>query len=373
MTLPRETKAVIIASLGKAEIRTVPIPTLRDDYILVRTTAVALNPTDWKHIDGINLGPNQSSVIGTRVGCDYAGIVEEVGPKVTKPFKKGDLICGPAHGSNAVQPEDGTFAEYIVVKGDVQIKVPDNLKDYEAATLGIGITTVGQGLYQALGLLPLPSPTAPTPDPDPKKKILIYGGSTATGILGIQFAALSGYSIATTCSLHNFPRVQSLVSNNNNSLKLFDYRSPTILSELKEWAGDDLKLAWDCVASADSARLCASVLAKDGGKYRSLLRVPEEVVKEVNENVDSGFTFAYTALGEAFKKAVDIPAVEGDYEFAKRFWELARGLLAQGNVKTAVVEVNRGGKGGLEGVLVGLRELKEGRVSGRKLVYTLER
>lgn len=141
MALPSETRAVIIASIGKAEIKSVPLPTLRDDYILVRTTAVALNPTDWKHIYGINLGPNQPTVIGTRVGCDYAGIVEQVGPKVIKAFKKGDLICGPAHGSNAVQPEDGTFAEYIVVKGDVQIKVPGNLKDYEAATLGIGITT----------------------------------------------------------------------------------------------------------------------------------------------------------------------------------------------------------------------------------------
>ncbi|KAK0666468.1 putative zinc-binding oxidoreductase ToxD [Cercophora samala] len=370
MTLPNETKAVIISSIGKAEIKTVPVPTLRDDYILVRTTAVALNPTDWKHIDGVNLGPNQSSVIGTRVGCDYAGIVEEVGPGVTKPFKKGDFICGPVHGSNAVQPEDGTFSEYIVVKGDVQIKVPGNLKDYQSATLGIGITTVGQGLYQALSL-PLPSPTSPVPDPDTRRKILIYGGSTSTGLLGIQFAALSGYTIATTCSPHNFHRVRSLVS--NGSLSVFDYRSPSLAPDLRAWAGDDLAVAWDCVASTDSAKLCASVLAKEGGKYRSLLRVPDEVVKGVNGKIDSGFTFAYTALGEAFKKAVDIPAVEGDFEFAKQFWELARELLAQGKVKTVEAEVNRGGKGGLEGVLVGLRELKEGRVSGRKLVYTFDR
>lgn len=42
-------------------------------------------------------------------------------------------------------------------------------------------------------------------------------------------------------------------------------------------------------------------------------------------------------------------------------------------MKIVEVEVNRGGKGGLEGVLVGLWELKEGRVSGRKLVYIFER
>lgn len=30
--------------------------------------------------------------------CDYAGVVEEVGPGVTKPLKKGDRVCGMAHG-----------------------------------------------------------------------------------------------------------------------------------------------------------------------------------------------------------------------------------------------------------------------------------
>lgn len=30
-----------------AEIQDVPIPALRDDYVLVKVKAVALNPTDW--------------------------------------------------------------------------------------------------------------------------------------------------------------------------------------------------------------------------------------------------------------------------------------------------------------------------------------
>lgn len=31
--------------------------------------------------------------------CDYAGVIEEVGPGVTKALKKGDRICGFAHGA----------------------------------------------------------------------------------------------------------------------------------------------------------------------------------------------------------------------------------------------------------------------------------
>jgi NADPH:quinone reductase-like Zn-dependent oxidoreductase len=67
---------------------------------------VVLNPTVWKHID--YLAPT-----GVLVGCDYAGIVEEVGKGVKKPFKRGDYICGFEHGSDTTQAEDGTFDEYI--------------------------------------------------------------------------------------------------------------------------------------------------------------------------------------------------------------------------------------------------------------------
>ncbi len=136
MAPPSEIKAVVVTKPGTAEVKTVPLPTLPDDYILVRTTAVALNPTDWKHV---YMG---EETVGTRVGCDYAGIVEQVGPKVTKPFAKGDRITGIVHGCNKLRPDGGAFAEYIIAKGDLQIKTPDNLTDEEAATLGVGVSTV---------------------------------------------------------------------------------------------------------------------------------------------------------------------------------------------------------------------------------------
>jgi NADPH:quinone reductase-like Zn-dependent oxidoreductase len=147
------TKAIIYVEKGRAAIQEVPIPKLRDDYILVRVNSVALNPTDWK---GVDLGMGE---VGSRIGCDYAGVVEEVGPKVTKPFRKGDRITGMVHGwyshlfrftrwmlihllSDRTQIENGAFANYIVVKGDVQIKIPDNVSDEDAATLGVSISTV---------------------------------------------------------------------------------------------------------------------------------------------------------------------------------------------------------------------------------------
>ena len=43
--------AVIVQKAGEAQVQETSIPKLRDDYILVKTKFVALNPTDWKHLD----------------------------------------------------------------------------------------------------------------------------------------------------------------------------------------------------------------------------------------------------------------------------------------------------------------------------------
>lgn len=82
-----ECKAVVCTGPGQAEVQTVQVPRVRDGLILVKVKAVALNPTDWK-------SASNKETAGLRIGCDYAGVVEEVGHGVTKPFKKGDNVCG---------------------------------------------------------------------------------------------------------------------------------------------------------------------------------------------------------------------------------------------------------------------------------------
>jgi NADPH:quinone reductase-like Zn-dependent oxidoreductase len=92
MILPKTTKAIVVVELTKAAVRDVLVPKARDGWVLVRIKAVAINPTDWKHVAW------GAADIGCRVGCDYAGIVEEVGENVMN-FKPGDRIAGWIHGS----------------------------------------------------------------------------------------------------------------------------------------------------------------------------------------------------------------------------------------------------------------------------------
>ncbi|KAI9812834.1 MAG: hypothetical protein M1826_002755 [Phylliscum demangeonii] len=340
--------AVVMKGPGKVEVVTdVPFPKLRDDYILVKTVAVALNPGDWKQIDHL---PSDGAI----VGGDYAGTVEHVGSKVTKPFTKGDRVCGFVHGCNASNHQDGAFSDYVVAKGDVQIKIPANLSFEEAATLGAGILTTGQALYQSLGL-PLPSQPAPKPF-----AVLIYGGSTATGSLAIGFAKQSGLEVVTTCSPKNFELVKSV-----GATHYFDYRSPTCAADIRKMTNDQLAHAMDCIASPETARTCCEAMGPKGGKYTSLGPVPDLP----RTDVSNATTMALTAFGEAFDlMGMHTPANLKDYEFAVSFCALAEELLRDGKIK---VHPPSKRSGGLHGILQGLQELREDKVSGVKLVYTL--
>ena len=84
-------KALLITGEDEVGVRDVPIPFVPEKALLVKVKAVAINPTDWKYVH-YKVGD-----IGSRCGCDFAGIVEEVGPGVTE-YQKGDRVAGYAHG-----------------------------------------------------------------------------------------------------------------------------------------------------------------------------------------------------------------------------------------------------------------------------------
>lgn len=338
-------KAIKVVEKGRAEIQEVPVPKLREEYVLVKTTYVALNPTDWKHIDYL-------AIPGHTVGCDFAGVVEEVGPKVTKEWKKGDRISGFTHGVNSAEPEDGAFAEYVVAKGDMAMKIPENLSDEEAATLGVGITTVGQGLYQSLGLPEPGSGNAGFP-------ILIYGGSTATGSLAIQFAVLSGCEVITTCSPRNFPFVKSL-----GAAEAFDYNDPDCAKKIREYTKDNLTHVFDCISEGNSPKICSEAISSKGGVISYLLPAKHE-----RQDVENKHTLAYTATGEGFKFGpMEVPPKPEDFEFAKHFWDLATKLVASKQISVHPPKVGYG----LQGIFDGLQQMREGKVSGTKLVYKID-
>jgi NADPH:quinone reductase-like Zn-dependent oxidoreductase len=185
--MPSKNRAIVKQKPGQAIITNVPVPPLRPGYMLVRTHAVALNPADWTDVD-------YSGYYGCIVGVDYAGVVVEVGGQTVRSFKTGDRVAGSAHGCNTLQPSDGAFAQYILVKTDMQIHIPDSMSFEEAASLGVGILTSGMGLFHEMGLPPPADPPSEenfsSSATENSSWILIYGGSSATGSIAIQLAKL---------------------------------------------------------------------------------------------------------------------------------------------------------------------------------------
>ncbi|KAL1629255.1 hypothetical protein SLS56_005479 [Neofusicoccum ribis] len=342
-------KAIKIQSPGHAAEVEVPTPRLRPGHALVKTIAVALNPSDWKHIHFI---PSE----GCTGGVDYAGIVED--PNGIPGLAVGDRIAGFVHGGNASEHEDGAFAEYLTAREGLFMKIPAYMSFEEAATTGAGVTTIGQAMYYSFGL---PLPTNPSAESFP---ILIYGGSTATGALAIQFAKLSGLEVITTCSPRNFDMVKAL-----GASAVFDYNSPTCGADIRKHTKNALFYALDCISEGESPNICAEALSTESSVKKPQYGILLPVLEFSRTDVDKKFTLGYTATGEAFEKfGRHYPADEKDWQFARLFWRLSQKLFEDGKLKAHAQDIR---KQPLKNILEGVQELKDGKVSGRKIVYRI--
>jgi NADPH:quinone reductase-like Zn-dependent oxidoreductase len=177
VTAPPPThRAVVIEAGDQVRVRDdVPLPTLQRDQFLVRTDAIAVNPSDTKMRGNF---VTRGGVLGT----DYAGTVVARGAEVTE-VEVGDRVCGAQHAMNANTPLRGSFGEYNLSAGKIWLKLPSAVSTEGGATFGAGISTAGL----ALKLLGLPLPDAPVEKP---AYILVYGGSTATATIAIQLLRL---------------------------------------------------------------------------------------------------------------------------------------------------------------------------------------
>ncbi|KAF7585700.1 hypothetical protein BBP40_010261 [Aspergillus hancockii] len=339
-------KAVVLNGSNATVVSSWPIPKLRDDYLLIKTVAVALNPTDCKAISQGRGAPNGLA------GCDFAGIVENIGRNVSKTWSNGDRVCGCTHGANSSNAEDGAFAEFIVAKGNTCMRIPDSMSFEEAATIGVSAITCGQGLFQKLGLN-LPN--------DPIKRneyILIYGGSTSAGTLAIQYAKLAGYSVLATCSSRNAELVKS-----RGAEAVFDYNDLACGQQIHSYTEGKLQLVWDTIGSDQGVRVCMAALStKPGSRYGTILlnNIPRQ-------DVVCTRSIMMTFRGEPFDLyGQHFPANAEDFEFATMFAQLTETLLAENKLKPHPVRVC---EGGLQGVLNGVEVMQQGNVSGVKLVY----
>lgn len=333
-------------SLGRgAEIIDVPIPSITPNEILVKVTAVALNPTDYKHIDVI-------SPSGSIIGCDFAGEVTKVGAAWTEKWNVGDRVAGAVHGG--LYPDRGSFAEYLKADGDLVFKIPRDMDDTNAAVYGVSASTAMLALNKSLEL---PWPSTEHSARMTNNTLLVYAGSTSAGLFCIQVAKASGWTVVTTASPRSFDLVRRYGAD-----AVYDYSSKTLASDILS-SYPHISSAVDCISEGKSTGICAEVLAKNGGKVVTLLNRGESKT----EGVTYELVLLYTVYGKAFQwlppMGPKFEATPEHREWYARFCDKLPGLT--GPLRPIPVTLS---EGGLEAVFEGLEKLRGGKVSGGKLV-----
>ncbi len=174
-------KAIVIHSSGGPEVlkyEDAPRPQPKDDEVLIRVMAAAVNPVDVFIREGRS---NQFPLIP---GMDAAGVVEQVGNKVTK-FRRGDAIYAYLSFE-----EQGGYAEFAVTKQDHAALKPKSIDFEQAAAVPLAATTAWQALVDKAGL-------------STGQTVLIHGGSGGGGTFAVQIAKARGAKVIATASTAN--------------------------------------------------------------------------------------------------------------------------------------------------------------------------
>lgn len=116
----------------------VPTPEIKDDEVLVKISAAALNRADLMQREGDYPPPPGAP---DWMGLEISGVITEIGSiaKEKSDFKVGDKVCALLGG--------GGYAEYAAVKYDMLMPVPKNCSMIEAAAIPEAFATAYLNLF----------------------------------------------------------------------------------------------------------------------------------------------------------------------------------------------------------------------------------
>jgi NADPH:quinone reductase-like Zn-dependent oxidoreductase len=166
-------------SIDDLQMSDVEIPTIQADEFLIKIKAVAINPLDWKKLEG-QLKIITGKKFPKGIAFDFSGVIEKAGNNTTN-YKMGDAVFGTL---NAMKGE--ALAEYIVVKKETIYKKPENVSFETAAAILTGGTT-------ATYLLSKSKVKA-------GDEILINGASGGVGMIALQLAKIKGVKVTAVAS-----------------------------------------------------------------------------------------------------------------------------------------------------------------------------
>lgn len=364
-SIPKEQLAVVVNEFHKPVIETIPVTLPTKNQVLIKTEAVSINPTDWKHITG-QIGETNSIV-----GCDAAGKVVAVGPEV-KDFKVGDTVSTFVRGAYGAIPFPGAFCEYALgfepttfkyeyplelsKENSISVGPIDTFE--EASSITLSLVTVGLSFYNALKLEKGKDYSQST--------ILIWSGSTSAGTIAIQVAAWLGFkNIVVTASLSNEEAMK-----NYGATHVFDYKDPEVAKKIKAELGEEITYCLDCFSIPETFSRAYDSLSNTKDSYLdNLLFLAEKDLTGVElkkTKVHFGGTISYAAMGFDVKMGpYYVPYTE---EIKQDFAKFHKDFLPYLQEKKLLHMPLKVFPKGLFGIIDGLAYSQSGSYSNLKLV-----
>ncbi|KAI7909686.1 hypothetical protein M0657_011733 [Pyricularia oryzae] len=320
-----------------------PISSPGPGQVLIRNHSVAVNPVDWKQQAMGFMVDSYPKVLGS----DIAGVIVEAGPSVDS-FKPGDRVLAAAPGQTIQNNDQAAFQTFTVVPVAFVTKIPDSLSFNEAATLPVATNTASISFFDNLDL-PFPSDVSAVEEQKlgssiPGDILLVWSAGGSVGRAVVQLARVLGREVYATASPRHHEQIKKL-----GASLVFDYRSPTVVEDIKaaaSAAGKRILVGIDNNTSADSLAGVFGVLSDGDESVRKklLTMVPVEWVKDVVVPKDLDVSWvsggSKTKEVETWVHTVGMPS-----------W-LERGKIAPGPYRVV--------PGGLGGLQAAMNELKSG-------------
>ncbi|PRQ54846.1 putative NADPH:quinone reductase [Rosa chinensis] len=169
-------KAVVVTTPGGPEVlrvQEVEDPEIKDDEVLIRVEATALNGADTFQRKGLYPPPPGSSHY---LGVECSGTIEAVGKHVSR-WKVGVQVCALLNG--------GGYAEKVAVPAGQVLPVPPGISLKDAASFPEVACTVWSTIFMMSRL-------------SSGETLLVHGGSSGIGTFAIQIAKYRGVRVFVT-------------------------------------------------------------------------------------------------------------------------------------------------------------------------------
>ena len=217
-----------------------PVPRVLSSHVLVRVTALSVNPIDVYIRNGAYPIPLPYPFV---IGRDMVGVVESLAEDVTQ-FARGQRVWCNNQGYDGRQ---GTFSEFVSIDEELLYPLPDAAGEREA------VAVVHSGLTACTGLVRCAKIRS-------GEKLFVNGGAGNVGTAVIQIGNELGARVIASSS--NPDKMRRCIE--AGAERVINYQTEDVEHAVREFAPDGLDVHWDTSGKPDFER--AVPLMAHGGR-----------------------------------------------------------------------------------------------------------